>query len=117
MNIEYGISQKAPKLKLIGDVNSFNFRITYQYVEYETELPVGPKHQSMQRAQEWYRDWHNSFYEGEERRKSKQDRRRSEQRRQFELRSAGRRKADQDVEFEDRVRWLMRDISQVARKS
>jgi len=111
MNIEYGSSGEAPKLKLVGDVNSFNFRITYQYVEYETEVPVGPKHPSMQRAQEWYRDWHNGFYEGEERRASKQDRRKSEQRRQFELRSAGRRKADQDVEFEDRVKWLMRDIT------
>lgn len=115
MNIEHGISQEAPKLKLVGDVNSFNFRITFQYVEYETEQPVGPKHPSMQRAQEWYRDWHNSFYEGAERRTSKQDRRKIDQRRQFELRSAGRRKADQEIEFEDRVKWLTRDIQNLKR--
>lgn len=106
---------EAPQLKLCSDLNSFNYRITFHFCDISTGELIGPRFSTKEHAQEWYQRWLSCFYFGEDRRKSAADRRRQDKRTAFELRAEGRRRADEPVEFEDRVGWMLTDLAKLRR--
>jgi len=102
-------------LKLCSDLNSFNYRVTYRHIDCATDQPIGPSFPNKERAREWYLSWLASQHTGAERRETVVDRRRHDKRTQFELRSEGRRRSDQPIEFEDRVGWMLNDLAKLRR--
>ena len=104
-----------PRLILISDFNSFNYRISLRFKDTATDEFIGPKFANRDAAADWYRDFIASFYDGHEKRSSKRDRRIYSGTRQVEQRQNGRRLVDQGYDFEDRAKWILKDIATLQR--
>ena len=64
-----------PKLILVSDFNSYNYRVSLRFKDLATDEFIGLKFPNREGAAEWYRDFIASFYDGYERRTLRRDRR------------------------------------------